>query len=75
MEAIDKDYEMSQRQYLKSQEILIENLKLNIQNDENMIMIHEKSLSNNLESLNHEVGLLGKYLELYPYLIDNANAV
>ncbi len=65
---MDADYKKSQQQYIESQKILIENLELNIVNDRNMIYIHDKSLSLNLNALEHEKEQLKKYLELYPDL-------
>jgi len=65
---MDAEYLKSQNQYLEGQKILIEHLELNIVNDENMISIHQRSLSNNIHALAHEKMQLEKYLELYPYL-------
>jgi len=65
---MDADHKKSQEQYIESQKILIENLELNILNDRNMIYIHDKSLSLNINALEHEKEQLKKYLELYPDL-------
>lgn len=65
---MDEGYLKSQKQYVEGQKICIENLELNIVNDENMISIHQRSLSNNIHALTHEKLQLEKYLELYPYL-------
>jgi len=65
---MDADYRKSQEQYIESQKILIEHLEMNIVNDENMISIHQRSLSLNIYSLDHEKKQLEKFLELYPEL-------
>jgi len=71
----DQEYLKSQNQYLEGQKILIEHLELNIVNDENMISIHQRALSNNTIALAHEKMQLEKYLKLYPYLKEcNINA-
>lgn len=65
---MDADYKKSQQQYVRAQRLLIENLSLNLENDKNMIKIHQKSFENNSEAIAHEKKILSKYLELYPDL-------
>ncbi|QHB38638.1 hypothetical protein tooticki91_gp015 [Flavobacterium phage vB_FspS_tooticki9-1] len=55
----------SQKLWIESQEMLIEQLKLQKENAEMNICLNKRLLKNTKESIKHEENILRKFLETY----------